>query len=237
MSEVGWGESLPQHRLSADDDRPRKRGIDPSLFYSKRKGNATAAERQLQQILEDATRNERAEKKRKVAGDMKQERQLYHDATALRLFPLQGMALDFLDELLQKTGPGLGHADDSPSALYSMEPRCFALETSTSGKRKYIVGHLGRIMQSYWIDCDPSARHYYELIRSETPCRLYFDLEFDRASNPDVFMDEAELLMGDFMEELCAEIQNTYGIRIGRSDIVDLDSSTATKFSRHLIVQ
>ena len=229
-----WGESLQKHRPSAVDDRPRKRGIDPSQFYSKRKGKSrssdTAAERQLKQILEDATRNERAEKRRKVADDIKQKRRLYHNATALRLFPLQDMALDFLDELLQKPMQNF-----SPSALYSMVPRIFAIETSTSGKRKYIVGHAGRIMISYLIDCDPGARHYYELIRPETPCRLYFDLEFDRDVN-DISLVEAEKLMGEFIEELGAEILQAYGIRIGRSNVVDLDSSTATKFSRHLIV-
>lgn len=240
VQEDGWGESLQKHRPSADVDRPRKRGIDPSQFYRKGKSssNTTAAERQLQHILEDATRNERAEKKRKVAGDIKQKRQLYHDATSLRLFPLQDMALDFLDELLQKQKKGqMGRRQNlPPSALYSLSPRIFAIETSTSGKRKYIVGHAGRIMQSYWIDCDPGARHYYELIRPHTPCRLYFDLEFDRVSNPQISLDEAEKLMGEFIEELGAEILQAYGIRIGRSDVVDLDSTTAAKFSRHLIV-
>jgi hypothetical protein len=58
--------------------------------------------------------------------------------------------------------------------LWSMEPRIFALETSISGKRKYIVGNLGRFINHYWRKSDPLNRHYYELIRENTPCRLYF---------------------------------------------------------------
>lgn len=58
--------------------------------------------------------------------------------------------------------------------LWSMEPRIFALETSSSGKRKYIVGNLGRFMNHYWRKSDRLNRHYYELIRENTPCRLYF---------------------------------------------------------------
>jgi hypothetical protein len=62
----------------------------------------------------------------------------------------------------------------SPSPLWSHEPRIFAVETSSSGKRKYVVCHLGRFMHHYWRFCEPSSKHYYELIREGTPCRLYF---------------------------------------------------------------
>ena len=60
--------------------------------------------------------------------------------------------------------------------LWSMEPRIFAMETSASGKRKYIVGNLGRFLNHYWRKSDPLNRHYYELIRENTPCRLYFGM-------------------------------------------------------------
>lgn len=58
--------------------------------------------------------------------------------------------------------------------LWSMEPRIFAMETSVKGKRRYISAHLGRFMDHYWRECDVHCRHYYELIRESTPCRLYF---------------------------------------------------------------
>jgi len=60
------------------------------------------------------------------------------------------------------------------STLWSMEPRLFAMETSMKGKRRYISSHLGRFMDHYWRECDVYSRHYYELIRENTPCRLYF---------------------------------------------------------------
>lgn len=71
--------------------------------------------------------------------------------------------------------------------LWSMEPRIFAMETSTSGKRKYIVCNLGRFMNHYWRKSDMYNRHYYELIREDTPCRLYFgtheiSLDLDRSA-------------------------------------------------------
>jgi hypothetical protein len=57
--------------------------------------------------------------------------------------------------------------------LWSMEPRIFAFETSSTGRRRYISAHLGRFMDHYWRECDSHSRHYYELIRENTPCRLY----------------------------------------------------------------
>ena len=66
----------------------------------------------------------------------------------------------------------IGSFPNSP--LWSFEPRIFAVETSSTGKRKYLVCHLGRFMHHYWKFCEPSAKHYYELIREGTPCRLYF---------------------------------------------------------------
>jgi hypothetical protein len=64
--------------------------------------------------------------------------------------------------------------DKFQKALWCMEPRMFSVEKSSTGKRKYMVGHLGRFLDYYWRKIDPKHRHYYELIREATPCRLYF---------------------------------------------------------------
>ena len=62
----------------------------------------------------------------------------------------------------------------STSALWSKEPRLFAMETTVGGKRRYISAHLGRFMDRYWKECNVDTRHYYELIKEDVPCRLYF---------------------------------------------------------------
>ena len=143
--------------------------------------------------------------------------------------------------------------------LWSMEPRIFAMETSSSGKRKYIVGNLGRFLNHYWRKSDPLHRHYYELIRENTPCRLYFgtrsfisrclfvrfstnnhflyeDLEYCKKSNDHISHAESEMTMTEFIDELCSQFMLIYNITLTRQRIVDLDSSTYKKFSRHLIV-
>jgi hypothetical protein len=118
----------------------------------------------------------------------------------------------------------------SEEPLWSREPRIFATEKA-QGKRKYLVGHFGRIADWYWRKANP--KHLYEVIRENTPCRLYFDLEYSKAYNADV--DEDQLLK-EFREELQAEFLEHYQVELGTSQIVDLISSTDVKFSRHWII-
>ncbi len=62
------------------------------------------------------------------------------------------------------------------------------------------------------------------------------DLEYNKIANPDITNAENECLLNDFINELSSEISNTFNIAIDRRHVVDLDSSTEKKFSRHLIV-
>ena len=93
-------------------------------------------------------------------------------------------------------------------------------------------------MHRYWRHCPPQSRHYYELIRESHPCRLYFDLEYHKLFNPHLLTDPNIniLLMRQFIQQLVVEIYTRFGIRVSSRDIIDLDSSTEGKFSRHLIV-
>ncbi|KAL7526860.1 hypothetical protein ACHAXR_001683, partial [Thalassiosira sp. AJA248-18] len=91
-------------------------------------------------------------------------------------------------------------------------------------------------MDHYWRECDVYNRHYYELIREDSPCRLYFDLEFNKRSNSDLTSTVTEDLLTELFEELTLQFQIIYKISIERSGMVDLDSSTPKKFSRHWIL-
>jgi len=244
-----WGttSAAAPSAAGSDDDTKRSNGIDPSLFYKKRRnGNAeqTHAEKQLKQLLSEASKNEIVQKRKGYSSTQNTQRDVYNDVTSLKTFPLQDLALRFLEELqiineepsraskIQKTCSSIPRE----KVLWSMEPRIFAEETSATGKRKYVVGHLGRFIQQYWRERDPRSRHCYELIREGTPCRMYFDLEFCKLSNPQICSTESEMLMTEFIHELCCEFDIMYDIKIDRSCIVDLDSTTEKKFSRHLIV-
>ena len=161
--------------------------------------------------------------------------------TSLKIFPRQEFAFKFTDELntkqknLKQNDSTKGD-DDVDSILWSKEPRLFAREYNNEGKRQYIASHLGRFVQYYWRECDAEARHYYELIREKVPCRLYFDIEYNKRANPGISEEINEALMQEFISELVEEVKIRFDLDISRKNIVDLDSSTPKKFSRHLIV-
>ncbi|CAM9241375.1 unnamed protein product [Sphacelaria rigidula] len=76
-------------------------------------------------------------------------------------------------------------------------------------------------------------QHVYEIIREGMPCRMYFDLEFTRACNVGL---DGEALVRAWINVVAGKLQQDFGISVGKTDFLDLDSSTAKKFSRHLIV-
>jgi hypothetical protein len=152
-------------------------------------------------------------------------------------FPTQALAFANYDELMRRHGQK--KKDDcctETSPQMSMEPRLFAIEHFKEGKRRYISSHLGRFLKYYWEDCDASTRHVYEIIRENTPCRLYLDLEFKRDANEEITTQIEEQLLAEFIEELSIEFQKIYDIDMKSHHVIDLESSTDDKFSRHLIV-
>ena len=138
------------------------------------------------------------------------------------------------------------YQDQEP--LWSMEPRIFATEKA-NGKRKYIVGHLGRILDLYWRKICPNQRHFYEVVRENTPCRLYFDMEYSKIVNPEITDEVSANMLDEFRQELSDELNSLLDewsendtatkpdtLQLIAQDIVDLDSSNESKFSRHWIV-
>lgn len=258
----------------------------------------TATQKQLDEILHLAARNEVVQRRHEFTSIQKLQREAYHEVTTLKIFPLQDLAIEFFSDMMKeylgyaanerttaganleqhediyennggddlcdqppservkrikverRWGEDLGRLKEQYRAmfleemhhipltflpeLWSMEPRIFALETS-SGKRKYVVGNLGRFLQHYWRDTNPRSRHFYELIPEGTPCRLYFDLEYSKECNQ-ISTQESEMLMTEFIDELCHEFRLVHDITMNRSCVVDLESSTEKKFSRHLII-
>jgi len=113
-----------------------------------------------------------------VIGGIKYQYQAFKYITTFKTFPLQELAFTCFDELQEqqqiRTRKHQHQHQHQHNTLWSKEPRLFALEYNNEGKRKYLVSHLGRFMHYYWRECDPKDRHYYELIRENSPCRLYF---------------------------------------------------------------
>ena len=77
----------------------------------------------------------------------------------------------------------------------------------------------------------PSLRHVYEIIREGYPCRLYFDLEFPKNENPNV---DGDNLTCRWIELILWKLYEYFGLCLGFDSVVDLESSTDKKFSRHI---
>jgi Herpesviridae UL52/UL70 DNA primase len=130
--------------------------------------------------------------------------------------------------------------------LYSLEPRLWGLEAATTGKRKYVVAHAGRFFDHYWRKSIPADRHAYELIRPNTPCRLYLDIE---CTTDDFLIANAAVqveLLYELWLRLVQEIEEQFSnfsvngkclASLNRRDsLIDLESNSPTKFSRHWIL-
>ncbi len=61
-------------------------------------------------------------------------------------------------------------------------------------------------------------------------------MEYNKKANPHITDEENEVLLDEFIAQLAVEIKAVYDIAISRKNIVDLDSSTEKKFSRHFII-
>ncbi|KAL5980469.1 hypothetical protein ACLOJK_028377 [Asimina triloba] len=73
----------------------------------------------------------------------------------------------------------------------------------------------------------------HHMVHKGLPCHLYFDLEFDKKVNPE--KDGVEMV--DILISVIFDLlMEKYAIQGDQKWVVELDSSTKEKFSRHLII-
>lgn len=80
-----------------------------------------------------------------------------------------------------------------------------------------------------------AARHLYEGIREGAPCHMYFDIEFLYADWPGSDWARGDRAVAAFEAVVRSAAELTYGHAV--ACVLDLDSSTAHKFSRHVLVK
>jgi len=126
----------------------------------------------------------------------------------------------------------------------------FAREFSRSGARQFLVDtYAGLALASAPTQCHGHAgsgagvgvpagvlapQHLYEVILEGRPCWLYFDLEFSRSANPEMEPEAAAAAFRETLSAFCAEV---LGAPLDMASVLELDSTTAEKFSRHVIVK
>ena len=76
--------------------------------------------------------------------------------------------------------------------------------------------------------------HCYEIIEEDQPCHLYFDLEFQKEFNEGL---DGNALVTFLLKQLEWVLRRRWRITLQESFVMEMDASTETKFSRHLIIR
>ncbi|KAF7686727.1 DNA-directed primase/polymerase protein [Silurus meridionalis] len=142
--------------------------------------------------------------------------QPWQPTSVWRLFPRQSHAVAFSQRCKQ-------------------DVHVFALEkaNTVAGQRVYLVTSYSELWH-YYSSHRQSLMHCYEVIPEGAVCKLYFDLEFDVASNTHL---DGTKMVAALIQHVCVKLEEVYGVQCTAKDVLNLDSSTAEKFSRHLIFQ
>nr|CCA21367.1 conserved hypothetical protein [Albugo laibachii Nc14] len=148
------------------------------------------------------------------------------------VFLRQSEAFDFAERVRIRRRKQLMEAISLDKQI-ELIPKVFSFEDHETGRRQFIVTTLPTFWQQY-CSIASDRRHVYEIIPEDAPCRLYFDLEFSKILNHDVNGDRMTQRLLSLLRlylycEFFATVENT--------DIIELDSSTDEKFSRHLVIR
>ncbi|XP_070842083.1 DNA-directed primase/polymerase protein [Chaetodon trifascialis] len=131
-----------------------------------------------------------------------------------RLFPRQSMAMGFAQSCKETV-------------------HVFALEQEKTplGQRIYLVTSYSELWH-YYRAYTQTLMHCYEVIPEGAICKLYFDLEFHKPSNQGA---DGKAMVSSLIQYVCDKLMEIYGITCTTNNVLNLDSSTEEKFSRHLI--
>ncbi|KAM4807672.1 DNA-directed primase/polymerase protein [Rhinophrynus dorsalis] len=131
-----------------------------------------------------------------------------------KLFPRQAVAFDFVKSCKE-------------------DVHVFAVETviDNTERRLYLVTTYTEFW-FYYTKRPETLAHCYEVIPADTVCKLYFDLEFYKPANPGV---DGRKMVAVVIKYFIKKLEEIYGIGCSEDYVLNLDSSTEEKFSRHLI--
>ncbi|NWU64271.1 PRIPO protein, partial [Pterocles burchelli] len=109
----------------------------------------------------------------------------------------------------------------------------FALEKNTqSQQRFYLVTTYKELWFYYTKGYKTSLMHCYEVIPEKEACKLYFDLEFYKPANAGA---DGKSMVAKLIELVSQKLKELYDVSCSAKDVLNLDSTTDEKFSRHLI--
>ncbi|KAM9818703.1 DNA-directed primase/polymerase protein [Syngnathus typhle] len=138
----------------------------------------------------------------------------YQPSSVWKLFHRQSVAIAFAQSCKE------------PVHVFALEK-----EKAPQGQRIFLVTTYGELWH-YYRTYTQSLMHCYEVIPEGAVCKLYFDLEFHKPSNREA---DGKKMVAMLIQYVCQKLKDIYGVECCASNILNLDSSTDDKFSRHLI--
>lgn len=207
---------------------PQSKGINPSQFYSSSSSTSSLFPHfnQHKTIIQECN---------------------IETLDISKIFHRQSDAFLYFDEIYKR--------QLSTKSKNFLNLKVFSFESITTGQRKFLVCDYDVFFNRY-IDTNNTCntinnskvtdtinfikiedlkteRHYYEIIRENCPCRAYFDLEYQKEYNP---LTNGDDLTATWISLVVWKISELFGIELSKENIIVLDSSTAKKYSKHLVI-
>jgi hypothetical protein len=205
---------------------------DPHPFISR--WQERAARRKVERIV--------AKARRSTGGAVREHEE---HSEPYREFPRQQMAFEWGDAWEEKNRAvtrRLAEGEDGDKDKdehHTTAMRFFSAEDHSTGRRKFIASTYKEFWRRYSAPELFGKRHHYELIREARPCHLYFDLEYALGANADVNGTAAtDALVELVLEDLATRegVVGADGAPLPPAQcVMELQSTSATKFSRHLV--
>ncbi|XP_046385235.1 DNA-directed primase/polymerase protein-like [Ischnura elegans] len=142
-----------------------------------------------------------------------------------KLCSLEGPSLTWT--IFRKQRDALDYAKSRGNGLMT-----FAFQQE-SGQRLFLVSHPA-IFWHYDSKRIAQRRCSYEIIPENSPCKVYFDLEYDAIINQNLIPQKN---VTTFMTAVSNYLAHFFGVVVDNSKVLILDSSTEAKISYHLIYQ
>lgn len=111
--------------------------------------------------------------------------------------------------------------------------RVWSLDKDDTSRRGFILASIPHFYQRY---STLTKRHFYEIIRSNHPVRLYFDLEYSMEQGANSTLSPSDII-STLQTIVFHALHNIYSLPLqGPDSVIELDSTTDSKWSKHLII-
>lgn len=107
----------------------------------------------------------------------------------------------------------------------------FSHEIDFGGKRKFLTSSLDDFWSLY-LSKSEKNRKFYEVIPSQSHSKLYYDLEYPVEENE---LKDGRKMLDILIEETIMMLDEMFGHRVLKDDILILEATTPLKYSLHVI--